>query len=96
MDRLVRLFFAWLRNAKVLADLLRQIARHLAMPGHGGPPVEHRIPPPRVAPALAHQFAPVVRQVTDEVAAFQGWIATSSNCSPAAERASSRFISIAS
>lgn len=55
-----------------------------------------RITPPGMVSALADHFATAIDQMSNQISTLHGWMAISSKDSPAALRASSRFISIAS
>jgi len=83
-------------NAEVLADLLRQVVLNLSVAGNSGPAVLLGVVPPRMAAALAEEGAAVGAQVLEQLAPLQTAISTSAKFSPAAWRASSRFISRAS
>ena len=72
------------------------MVRNFVVPRYSGAASAFRVSPPGMAASLTNEFAAIVDEVSNQVAAFHGNMGISSKDSPAADFASSRFNSIAS
>ena len=59
-------------NTKVFADFLGEIVWDFTMPGHGRSPTAPQISPPRMIATFADQFAIMIHQVPNQIAALHG------------------------
>lgn len=85
-----------LANSQVATNLAGKMVRDFIVPWHSRAASAFRFSPPGMVSSLAYEFAPVVDEVSNQIAAFHGNMAISSKDAPAADFASSRFNSIAS
>ena len=85
-----------LGNTQVTTDFAGKVVRYFIMARHSGAASVFRVSPPGMVASLTYEFAPIVDEVSNQIAAFHGNMAISSKDSPAADFASSRFNSIAS
>lgn len=85
-----------LGDAQVTTNLAGKMVRDFIVPWHSGAASVFRVSPPGMVSSLTYKFAPIVDEVSNQIAAFHGNMAISSKDSPAADFASSRFNSIAS
>src|SRR5215210_4711318 len=76
------------RNAQVLANFVGQYVTDLGVAKESRPAVLGGLVPPGMVHAFSKKFATVAAQLTQQLAALHKAMRSSSNCSPAAVRAS--------